>query len=164
MRIVKISLGVVLGLAILIYGYLYVIDHGFKRLNLPGTGLLSKINSPLTKDLTFGAKLNCLSTTKVRSGLKTYIVYDENSYEQADKMIYDWFQESVEAKGGKPLAKMRAEIKLLQLTYNKIMSAELLVEDGTPEQKLLEKEMEIIASLHAALAKFSNMHLQYGNE
>lgn len=164
MKIVKTTFSIIIGLAVAVFGYLYIIDHGFARYNLPGSGLLSKIESPLKKDLTFGIKLYCLPTVKVKSGFKTYIVYDESAYESADQKIYTWFQESMEDRGGEGLAKMRSEIKIMEAVYEKIISAERLTTDGTPEQKLLNMEKQLIAKLHDTLAQGSNLNLQYGHK
>jgi hypothetical protein len=162
MKTLKISLFAVFGLALVIYGYLYAVNHGYERYNLPGTGVKLKIENPIAKDLTFGVVLNILPTTKIKNGLTTYIVYDENSIEAAEKQILDWFYDSMKNNGGESLAKMRAEIKLIEDVNAKIIAAELLTIDGTPEQKLLVKQNEILAGLHGGLAQGSNMNLQYG--
>jgi hypothetical protein len=162
MKTLKISLKVIATLIIVVLGYFFVSNDGFRKETKSKIKFVTNLESPFEKDLTFGVKLNCLPTVKVKSGLKTFIVYDEGAYETADQKIYKWFQESMENNGGEGLAKMRAEIKLMETVYEQIQSAERLTTDGTPEQKLLMMEKQIIAKLHDALAQGSNMNLQYG--
>lgn len=59
---------------------------------------------------------------------------------------------------------MRSEVKLMSDVYSKIIAAERLTTDGTPEQKLLLMEKRMIAKLHDALAEVININLRWGFE
>ena len=150
MKILKIFLNVVLGFGLLAFCYFFAVKIGFP------------VPNPLTKDLTFGVMLNSLPTKKVSDGLTTYVVYDEGAIEAADNRILEWYDECQANQGGESLAKMKSEVKLITSVYEKIKEAERLTTDGTPEQKLLMMEIQLITRLHSTLATGINMSLRYG--
>lgn len=88
MKIIKVSLGIVFSLGLVFFLFLIVVNNGH----------LDKF-AISTKDLTFGVRLNTIPTKTIKKGLTTYIVYDEDSIDAADKKILNWFEKSVESKG-----------------------------------------------------------------
>lgn len=50
----------------------------------------------------------------------------------------------------------------MNIVYEQIKEAERLTTDGTPEQKLLMMEKQMIVRLHDTLAEGMNMNLRYG--
>lgn len=158
MKIVKVTSVIVLGLALLGFSYIYAIKKGLVEFQIPGISKLANIE----KDLTFGKTLNCLPTKKIQNGFTTYIVYNEGSIKVAEQIILDWLNKSMENQGGEGLTKMKSEVKLMNDVYGLIKESERLTTDGTPEQKLLMMERQIIARLHDTLAEGINMNLRAG--
>ena len=162
MKSLKTALIIVFTTALFAYGYLYAASHGLQHLNLPGKDLLVKSENIFRKDLTFGVKLQTLPTKNVKAGFKTYIVFDQDRYSDAYKLAHSWFNSAVDLDDKGSITKIKAEIKLTEDAYKKINEAELLVLDGTPEQKLLMMEKELVVKLHDDLASLNNLLLIYG--